>query len=91
LASDKRRGKSRYRFDPKKKFDAFMQRNGVGHITLHDLRRSFATNLAINNMNIEKIAKLIGDSIKVTEDNYAKYLPRRFELDFLTIGLCRRA
>jgi integrase len=25
LASDKRRGKSRYRFDPKKKFDAFMQ------------------------------------------------------------------
>jgi len=87
LASDKRRGKSRYRFDPKKKFDAFMQRNGVGHITLHDLRRSFATNLAINDVNVGKIAALIGDSIKTTEKNYAKYLPSQSHVDLLTAGL----
>lgn len=87
LASDKRRGKSRYRFDPKKKFDAFMERNGAGHITLHDLRRSFATNLAINNVNIGKIAALIGDSIKTTEKNYAKYVPSQSDVDLLTAGL----
>lgn len=87
LASDKRRIKSRYRFDPKKKFDAFMQRNGVGHITLHDLRRSFATNLAINDVNIGKIAALIGDSIKTTEKNYARYLPSQSHVDLLTVGL----
>jgi integrase len=87
LASDKRRGKSRYRFDPKKKFDAFMDRNGVGHITLHDLRRSFATNLAINDVNIGKIAELIGDSIKTTEKNYAKYFPSQSHVDLLTVGL----
>ncbi len=87
LASEKRRGKSRYRFDPKKKFDAFMQRNGVGHITLHDLRRSFATNLATKDVNIGKIAALIGDSIKTTEKNYAKYVPSQSHVDLLTAGL----
>ena len=64
-----------------------MQRNGVGHITLHDLRRGGATNLAINDVNIGKIAALIGDSIKTTEKNYAKYLPSQSHVDLLTAGL----
>jgi integrase len=82
LAPDSRTGKSRYRYDFRKKFDSLVNRvfpsKSVG---THTLRHSFATNLAINNSAIGFIAQYLGDSVKTTEKHYAQFLPTRESVD----------
>jgi integrase len=82
LAPNNRTGKSRYRYDFRKKFDSLVKKvfpsKSVG---THTLRHSFATNLAINNTAIGFIAKYLGDSVKTTEKHYAQFLPTRESVD----------
>lgn len=84
LAPDSRTGKSRYRYDFRKKFDSLVKKvfpsKSVG---THTLRHAFATNLAINNTTIGFIAKYLGDSVKTTEKHYAQFLPTRESVDVL--------
>ena len=87
LASGKRRGKSKYRFNYEKRFKTFLKKKGMLHVSSHTLRHSFATNLAIGNVRIEKIASMLGDSIKTTEKHYARFIPDQSSVGILSLGL----
>ena len=50
-------------------------RSGVGRVTPHMLRHSFATHLSMKGVSLAEIAGLLGDTISVTEAHYAGYQP----------------
>ena len=81
LASDARRGRSKYRYDYERPFKDFLKAQGLVHVSSHTLRHSFATNLAILNVAIGKIAAMLGDSIKTTEKHYARFIPDQSSVD----------
>ncbi len=61
-----------------KLMDKWGERSGLGHLTPHDTRRTFATNLWKKGIDIYKLQKILGhESIKTTEiyiqDNIYKY------------------
>lgn len=66
-------GKKSYRYDPKKSLRAAARAAGVGHVTYHMMRRSFATHLAAKGVGMKQIAEFIGDSLRVTEKHYISY------------------
>ena len=68
-------GKWRYRYEFRKSFTAFMKEKELGHITAHDMRRSFASNRVSAGVSIEKVANWLGDSIQVAWKNYSRFLP----------------
>lgn len=69
-------GKARYRWDFRARFEAHMQACGFGHVTFHDLRRTFASLLASKGVSIYKIAKWLGDDVDVVQDTYAHLIPQ---------------
>lgn len=84
LAPERRTGKSRYRYDFRKKFNSLVKKVfPTKTVGTHTLRHSFATNLAINNTAIGFIAQYLGDSVKTTEKHYAQFLPTRESVDVL--------
>lgn len=64
----------RYRYDFRKSFDAYMLRQGFGHVTTHDMRRSFASNRVSAGVSIEKVANWLGDTIQVAWKNYSRFI-----------------
>lgn len=68
-------GAWRYRYDFRKVYDAFMARHGFDHVTVHDMRRSFASNRVSAGVPIEKVANWLGDTIQVAWKNYSRFLP----------------
>jgi integrase len=68
-------GKHRYRFEFRKRFAKFMAKHGLAHVTIHDLRRSFASNRVSAGVPIEKVANWMGINIKTAWKNYARFLP----------------
>jgi integrase len=81
LKSDKlKRGKSRYRYDCQRRVRTHLRNSGV-NATIHDLRRSFASNLASKGESLLIIARWIGDTLKVTEDTYAHLSPQAGNID----------
>ncbi len=88
IKPDYRRGKNRYRYDYKRKFNAHVKKIfPQKKIGSHTLRHSFATNLAINNTAIGFIAAYLGDSVKTTEEHYAQFLPTVRSVEALKIEL----
>jgi integrase len=75
LRPDIASGAWRYRYDFRKIFDGFMARHGFEHVTVHDMRRSFASNRVSAGVPIEKIANWLGDTIQVAWKNYSRFLP----------------
>lgn len=63
------------RFNPKKSFKGHAARVGLGWVSYHTLRHSFATHLAAKGATIVEIAQILGDSLRVTEDTYIGYAP----------------
>jgi integrase len=81
LGSDKlKRGKSRYRYDSQRRVRTHLRNSGV-NATIHDLRRSFASNLASKGESLLIISRWIGDTLKVTEETYAHLSPRAGNID----------
>ena len=65
-----------YRYNFAKPFRRYMRSQGVGWVTPHVMRHTFASLLAIDNKSIYKIAAWLGDTVKVTESVYAHLSPQ---------------
>lgn len=65
----------RYRTDFAKQFNGHMERLQLGHVTFHDLRRTFASLHASRGTPIFHIARWLGDDPSVVEGTYAHLLP----------------
>lgn len=72
-----------YRWDPTRMFEDFMvlhgersRKDAVGetrrNLRIHDMRRSFITDLCIRGVDIWQVSLISGDSIKVIEEHYWK-------------------
>jgi len=88
LSPESRKGKHRYRYDYRTKYEAFVKKVSPNKdFGSHTLRHSFATNLAMKNTAIGFIAQYLGDSVKTTERHYAQFLPTVQSVEVLTINL----
>lgn len=83
LASAKRRGKGRYRHDYHKKYSNFMRYLEMSHMTIHGMRRSYASNLAREGKPISEIAANLGDGIRVTEKHYLHHQPHHKDFAYI--------
>lgn len=81
LAPDVARGKYRYRYDFRTAFENYMQSLGLGDVTFHDLRRTFASLLVSDGVSVYKVAKWIGDTVEQTESTYGHLLPQDDEIN----------
>ena len=70
LAPKKEKGLAKYRYDFVKQF-----KSHVKSCTIHDMRRSFASNLASAGVSIYKIAQWLGDRVDVVERSYGHLAP----------------
>ena len=88
IAPDSRKGKHRYRYEYRKKYEAFVKRvSPEKDFGSHTLRHSFATILAMNNTAIGFIAEYLGDSVQTTSKHYAQFLPTTKSVEALTLNL----
>jgi integrase len=77
LCPKKAPGKSKYRVEFRKAFDSHMARLGL-KCTIHDMRRSFASNLVSLGEPIYSVAAWLGDRVDVVQRSYGHlkaYLP----------------
>ena len=72
-----------YRWDFCKLFDNHIRRCGV-RCTIHDMRRSFASNLVSHGVSIYKVARWLGDGVQVVERSYGHLAPADSDIDRLT-------
>ena len=76
LAPNVRRGRAIYRYDIRRPFKDFVTSQGCKWLTIHDMRRTFASLLASSGkVSIHEIARWIGDDIRTTENHYAHLIP----------------
>lgn len=71
-----RHGRYRYRYDFRAAFEGHMERLGLGDVTFHDLRRTFASLLVSQGVSLYKVAKWLGDTMEVAEDTYGHLIPQ---------------
>lgn len=71
------RGKSLYRYDFDRYYNAYMAAKGMPQVTPHIMRHTFASLLASAGENIFNIAVWLGDDVRVVQKHYAKLLPVR--------------
>lgn len=76
IKPDKTQGKARYRYDFRKPFEEYVQEKGFRWVKPHVMRYTFASLLAIKGVSIFKIAKWLGDDVRVVERHYAHLLPQ---------------
>lgn len=65
------------RYDAHKALGNLAVKLGIPKLNYHILRHSFATHLVMKGASLAEVAGLLGDTLKVTEDNYAGYSPSR--------------
>jgi integrase len=75
LAPDVRRGKYRYRYDFRRPFEEYVTKKGLGWVSPHTMRHTFATHLARKATPITQLAGYLGDSVKTTLKHYAHHYP----------------
>lgn len=91
IAPKKAWGKSRYRFEFRKRFEAFMAEAGFAEVTIHDLRRSFGSNRVSAGVSIEKVANWMGIDPKTAWARYARFVPADTEINKGSAGGTRKA
>lgn len=69
------KGKNKYRFDCSKRVRTYFEKSNV-ECTLHDARRSFASNLVSGGVTLFKVAAWLGDGHEITARSYAHLAPR---------------
>lgn len=79
-------GKHRYRWEFRKPFVAHMEKLGLERFTFHDLRRTFASLLVSKGVSIYKVAKWLGDAVKVVEETYGHLIPKDDDIDASWVG-----
>jgi integrase len=80
LKPDKTKGKSDYRYNFRRAWMTHMKRCGV-KCTIHDSRRSFASNRVSKGRSIYKVAKWLGDGVVVVEKSYGHLAPADTDID----------
>jgi len=75
VAPKKKWGKHRYRFEFRNRFEKFMEVHELGHVTIHDMRRSAASNRVSAGVSIEKVANWMGIHYRTAWKRYARFLP----------------
>ncbi|HEV3210179.1 MAG TPA: site-specific integrase [Chthoniobacterales bacterium] len=83
IRPEKTQGVWRYRYDFDALFASHMRRCGV-KCTIHDMRRSFASNLVSAGESIYIVAKWLGDGIPVVERSYGHLAPSAGNINRLT-------
>lgn len=75
----------------RKGFSGAVERSGIGHVTIHELRHTAAVTMLAAGESIEKVAQVLGHSnIATTYRVYARYMPQHMQsavdvLDFTGI------
>lgn len=68
-----------------------IERSGIGHVRIHDLRHTAAVTMLANGIALEKVSQVLGHSnTAVTFSTYARYLPEHMQdavnvLDFMNL------
>jgi len=73
----------------RKGFTAAVDRAGIGHVRIHDLRHTAAVTMLAAGIPIEKVAQVLGHSnTSVTYRTYGRYLPEHMQdaVDSLDFG-----
>jgi len=83
IVPNKHKGCARYRYDFNKTFHSHMKRCKV-ICTIHDMRRSFASNLVSHGVSIYKVARWLGDGVQVVERSYGYLSPADEEINRLS-------
>jgi integrase len=81
LESGIEHGKARYRYDFRKAFDSLAMRCELADLTFHDLRRTFASLAVSRGVSIYKVAKWLGDDVRVVQDTYGHLVPQDAEIN----------
>jgi len=79
LAPKRVKGKARQRYDFIKQFQTHVN----GACTIHDMRRSFPSNLVSAAVSIYKIAQWLGDRVEVVERSYGYLAPAEDDVNKL--------
>jgi integrase len=79
------RGASEYRYDFKRAISSHFKRCGV-KCSIHDMRRSFASNLVSRGVSIYKVARWLGDGVAVVERSYGHLAPADRDIDALSLA-----
>jgi integrase len=74
-------GRWRYRWEFRKRFSEIMRRHGLPDVTIHDMRRSFASNRVSAGVPVERVASWLGISIATAWQHYARFMPVTGEID----------
>jgi integrase len=74
------KGNAEYRYDFKRALYTHFKRCGVVS-SIHDMRRSFASNRVSHGVSIYKVAKWLGDGIQVVEKSYGYLAPADRDID----------
>jgi integrase len=80
LKPDQGKGKSEYRYDFKRALYTHFEKCGVV-CSIHDMRRSFASNRVSKGRSIYKVAKWLGDGVQVVERSYGHLAPADSDID----------
>jgi integrase len=83
IVPSKEKGRGSYRVYFRRPFNTHMRRLGL-KCSIHDMRRSFASNLVSHGVSIYKVAKWLGDGIQVVERSYGHLSPADSDIDRLT-------
>lgn len=81
LAPDVEAGRSRYRWDFRKRWKSHLARCELSGITFHDLRRTFASLLVSSGVSVYKVAKWLGDGVEVVEKRYGHLVANDAEIN----------
>jgi integrase len=73
-------GSYRYRFDFRTKYENYVATLG-DDITFHDLRRTFGSLLVSRGVSLYKVAKWLGDTLKVAESTYGHLVAQDDEIN----------
>jgi integrase len=75
--------KHRYRYDFSRTLNTYFEDKGV-RCTIHDMRRSFASNLVSSGKSVYAVAKWLGDGVQVTERSYGHLAPGDTDINLLS-------
>ena len=68
-------GRAIYRYDYRRPYYAYIKSMNLGWTTPHVMRHTFASILLAKGADIYEVAKYMGNTVKVTEMNYAHLIP----------------
>jgi integrase len=80
IAPDKQQGRAAYRYDFNKSFRTHMRTCGV-RCTIHDMRRSFASQRVSAGQSVYIVARWLGDGVEVVERSYGHLSPSAGDVD----------